>query len=74
MRVLAGAEGSVMGFIASCIQGCHQPASSNTTEGTDDINIAKFVKPKVVHGVGRGHEVAFAKLLVGFCSGDIELM
>ena len=74
MRVFTGAEGSVMGFIASCFQVRHQPANSNRSERTHNIDIAKFVKPKVVHGVGRGHEVAFAQLLVGFCGGDIELV
>jgi hypothetical protein len=44
------------------------------TGGTHNIDIAKLVKPKVVHGVGRRHEVAFAQLLVGFCGGDIELV
>jgi hypothetical protein len=74
MRVFAGAEGSVMGFIASCFQVRHQTANSNTRKRTDNIDIAKFVKPKAVQGVGRGHEVAFAKLLVDFCGGYIELV
>jgi hypothetical protein len=43
-------------------------------ERTDNIDIAKFVKPKVVEGVGRSHEVPFAELLVSFRGRDIELV
>ena len=74
MRVLAGAEGSVMGFIASW---CHircQPASPTTEEMTHNIHITKLVKPKVVNCVGRGHEVTFTELLVGLRGSDVKFV
>jgi hypothetical protein len=74
MRVLAGAEGSVMGFIASWIRICCQPASPATEVMTHNVYITKLVKPKVVSRVGRRHEVAFTKLLVGLRGRNVKLV
>jgi len=74
MRVLAGAEGSVMGFIASWFRICCQPASPTTEVMTHNVYITKLVKPKVVNCVGCSHEVAFTELLVGLHGSDVKFV
>lgn len=63
-----------MGFIASWIRICCQPASPTTAVMTHNVYVTKFVKPKVVNCVGCGHEVAFTKLLVGLHDSDVKLV
>jgi hypothetical protein len=41
---------------------------------THNVYITKLVEPKVINGVGRGHKVTFAELLIGFRGGDVELV
>jgi hypothetical protein len=41
---------------------------------THNVYITKLVEPEVINGVGRGHKVTFAELLVSFCGGDVELV
>ncbi len=63
-----------MGFMASCIR-CYQPTSSRTQKNeAHNVYITKFVEPKVINGVGRGHKVTFAELLVGLRGGNVELV
>lgn len=75
MRAFADAEGSVMGFMASCIR-YYQSANSRTRtdDATHNIYITKLVKPEVINRVSRSHEVTFVKLLVRLCGGDVELV
>jgi hypothetical protein len=71
---LAGAEGSVMGFMASYFRIRCQVASPYIKGMAHNIYVTKLVEPKVVHCVGCGHKVAFAELLVGLCSSDVKFV
>jgi hypothetical protein len=77
MRVFAGAEGSVMGFMASCLI-FHISSRTQENDGgckkTHNVYVTKLVEPKVIHRVGRGHKITFAKLFVCFRGGDVELV
>jgi hypothetical protein len=41
---------------------------------THNVYVTKLVEPKVIHRVGRGHKITFAKLFVCFRGGDVELV
>lgn len=41
---------------------------------THDINITKFIQPKVVYRASGCHEVALGKLGIDFDGGDIEFV
>jgi hypothetical protein len=67
-----------MGFMASCIL-MYPLLSTGWLENTKrrythDVYITKFVEPKVINRVGRGHKVTFAELLVGLRGSDVELV
>lgn len=81
MRVFADAEGSVIGFMASCFFFVHvvnQLAREHENDArrkwTHNVYVTKFVEPKVINRVGRSHKVTFSKLLVGLRGGDVELV
>jgi hypothetical protein len=41
---------------------------------THDVYITKLVEPEVINGVGRGHKITLAELLVSFRGGDVEFV